>query len=65
MQTGTLTKVYGPVNDTKYTIFEQAVNIRSDPGVAPDEYFDSCFRMCTGTLRSCDAYCILEHTTGR
>jgi hypothetical protein len=61
MQTGTLTKVYGPINDTKYTILEQAVNIRSDPGVAPEEYFDSCFRMCNGMLMFRDTYCRFEH----
>jgi hypothetical protein len=47
-QTSTLTQVYGPTDNTNYTIFSQAENIRSDPGPAPDEYFNNCYNMCMG-----------------
>jgi hypothetical protein len=54
-QTGELTKVYGPVDNTNYTIFNQATYIRSDPGQYPDEFFYNCYNQCNGTskIRNC------------
>ncbi|KAF2026796.1 hypothetical protein EK21DRAFT_92045 [Setomelanomma holmii] len=64
LQTAALTKVYGPVDNTNYTIFEQSVNIRSDPGPAPDEYFNDCYNMCTDYGARCQTFSFAQMPNG-
>ena len=56
LATGTLTQVYGPTDNTNYTIFEQAVNINSRPSDTWENYFQQCFDMCVGYGAMCQTF---------
>ncbi|KAH7402950.1 hypothetical protein BKA66DRAFT_564833 [Pyrenochaeta sp. MPI-SDFR-AT-0127] len=49
LATAPLTQVYGPTDNTNYTIWEQALNIRSRPETF-EESLTQCLGMCTGNL---------------
>ncbi|KAH8727167.1 hypothetical protein GQ44DRAFT_704621 [Phaeosphaeriaceae sp. PMI808] len=60
LATGTLTKVYGPVDNTNYTIWEQATNIRSLPGVDSTEIFNYCRDSCISFGVRCQTFSVAQ-----
>lgn len=62
-QTAPLTQVYGPTDNTNYTIWEQAENIRSRPETW-EESLEQCMGMCAGR-RSSIHFSISSSTTLR
>ncbi|PSN61480.1 hypothetical protein BS50DRAFT_578478 [Corynespora cassiicola Philippines] len=60
LQTDTLKKVYGPVDGTNYTIFNQAVNIRSRPDISWDDQFNECFNFCHSYGSMCQTFSFVQ-----
>ncbi|KAH9877737.1 hypothetical protein J1614_002954 [Plenodomus biglobosus] len=55
LATAPFTQVYGPSDNTNYTIWEQADNIRSRPETW-DESLERCREMCEGSGSRCQSF---------
>ncbi|KAH6622201.1 hypothetical protein C7974DRAFT_473554 [Boeremia exigua] len=55
LATAPLVQVYGPTDDTRYTIWEQADNIRSRPETW-EEALEQCSAICLGSGSTCQSF---------
>ncbi|KAF2740075.1 hypothetical protein EJ04DRAFT_508083 [Polyplosphaeria fusca] len=60
LATEPLKKVYGPTDNTNYTVYSQAHNINSRPAASWQEYFDQCYQMCVWYGSECQTFSYAE-----